>query len=172
MSKRDGQFVRNPRDYYKTPKEAVPALLKHIKLCETYVEPCAGDGQLISFIPNKCLAAFDIEPQSSSYPIKQKNVFTITENYNADYFITNPPWDRKILHPMIDHLRQIAPTWLLFDSDWAYTDQSKKFIPYCESIVAVGRLKWFPGTNSVGFDNCSWYKFVRDQTETKFYGRF
>jgi hypothetical protein len=42
----------------------------------------------------------------------------------ASMFITNPPWDRKVLHPLIEHLSSIAPTWLLFDADWMHTKQS------------------------------------------------
>ena len=42
------------------------------------------------------------------------------ESYGgADAIITNPPWRRSLLHPLIRHFQKIAPTWLLLDQDWA-----------------------------------------------------
>jgi hypothetical protein len=38
--------------------------------------------------------------------------------------ITNPPWDRKILHRLIERFSAVGPTWLLFDADWMHTKQS------------------------------------------------
>ena len=84
-------------------------------------------------------------------------------------FITNPPWDRKILHPLIKHLSNMAPTWLLFDADWMHTRQSRKYIKHCSMIVSVGRIKWFG--NMTGKDNCAWYLFDKETTSTKFIGR-
>jgi hypothetical protein len=48
---------------------------------------------------------------------------------------------------------------LLIDSDWAYTKQAAPFIPHCQKIVAIGRLKWIPGSKYTGKENCAWYLF-------------
>jgi hypothetical protein len=93
----------------------------------------------------------------------------------ADYIITNPPWDRKILHPMIEHFSSMRPTWLLFDADWMHTKQSTPYMDYCQKIVPVGRVKWIPDSKMTGKDNAAWYLFDQDPTlaheATKFYGR-
>jgi hypothetical protein len=87
-------------------------------------------------------------------------------------FITNPPWDRKILHPLIVHLSDQAPTWLLFDADWMHTRQAAPFMPRLRKIVSVGRVKWIPDSTMTGKDNCAWYLFDRPHSEgVRFHGR-
>jgi len=54
----------------------------------------------------------------------------------ADCICTNPPWSRDVLHRLIEHFQNIAPTWLLLDSDWAQTKQAAPFLPSCSDIVA------------------------------------
>ena len=84
----------------------------------------------------------------------------LTQGYTqCDYIITNPPWDRKILHPMIEHFSDFKPTWLLFDADWMHTKQSKKYLTLLKKVVSIGRIKWIEGSSSVGKDNCCWYLF-------------
>jgi len=173
MGKRSN-FERKPRDYYRTPIDAVKPLFPFIQDVQNFCEPCAGDGALIRSLTQiglQCVSAYDIEPQS--YDIRTLDAFAITEKHlkNADVIITNPPWDRKILHPLIDHLSALRPTWLLFDADWAHTRQSTQFLPKLRKIVSVGRVKWFDNTS--GKDNAAWYLFDNqpDPNPTKFYGR-
>ncbi|WP_456389017.1 hypothetical protein [Profundibacter sp.] len=90
----------------------------------------------------------------------------------ADLIITNPPWDRKILHPMIEHFSALRPTWLLFDADWVHTRQSAPFMPWLHKIVSVGRVKWIPDSKMTGKDNCAWHLFDQHTTgQTVFVGR-
>jgi hypothetical protein len=173
MGKRS-DFKRIPRDFYPTPLAAVVPLRPHLPVgFHSYWEPCAGDGALIKHLPGFCYAATDIDPQASG-------VFTecaLTGKtsrwiHGADYIITNPPWDRKILHPMIEHFSAMRPTWLLFDADWMHTKQSATFIPYLRKIVSVGRVKWIPDSKMTGKDNCAWYLFDQNgEGATQFYGR-
>ena len=89
-----------------------------------------------------------------------------------DFFITNPPWDRKILHPILEKLPMIFPTWLLFDADWMHTKQSSELIKRCVKIVSVGRVKWIENSKMTGKDNCAWYLFdVNFNGKTEFIGR-
>jgi hypothetical protein len=97
---------------------------------------------------------------------------TLYDVAGADAIITNPPWSRPILHKMILHFQRLKPTWLLFDSDWAYNRMAAPYLDTCSDIVAVGRLKWIEGTTHSGKDNCSWYRFwCRHHGLTKFHGR-
>ena len=173
MGKRSN-FKRVERDFYPTPEAAVLPLLPHLPDRFDFWEPCAGDGALIDhIIGNKpyasCILATDIEPQAD-YIHKVDALeydFGNVEHIN----ITNPPWDRKILHPMIEHLCYDAPTWLLFDADWMHTKQSAPYMEWCVKIVSVGRVKWIPDSKMTGKDNCAWYLFDRHGSGTKFYGR-
>ncbi len=176
MGKRSsGKFERNPRDYYKTPKKAVLPLIPHLGTFSNFAEPCAGDGQLIKYIQDithmhQCIWASDIEPQVDF--VKKLDALSIIKlPKDIDLIITNPPWNRKILHPMITHFRKQKPTWLLYDSDWMHTQQSREFMPYCHKIVSVGRVSWMENGKS-GVDNSCWYLFKKEKAEnTVFVGR-
>lgn len=178
MGKRSN-FERNPRDYYVTPKSAVEPLIPILRGMgiKTFVEPCAGNGKLIKHLEEenfKCVGSCDIEPQENSYDIKQHDALTLEfDNKVSDCIITNPPWDRKILHPMIEHFSNQLPTWLLFDADWMHTKQSKLYIDRCRKIVSVGRAKWIEGSKQTGKDNCCWYLFDKPSStnRTIFIGR-
>lgn len=174
MGKRS-DFVRVERDFYPTPYSAVVPLFDHIPQGVSYTEPCAGDGRLIEHLSTHgldCADAYDIEPRGDN--IIEKDFREIEPQ--GSYVITNPPWRRDVLHPMIEYfcIEKKFPTWLLFDSDWIHTKQSAPYMPYLSKIVSIGRVKWIEGSKSVGKDNCCWYLFDwynREGRTTKFFGR-
>lgn len=166
MGKRS-DFDRIPRDFYPTPVEAIKPLMPFLYDYTRYYEPCYGEGDLVRNLISlnstiECMGYSDYEKDAT------KTQYDMT---GIDCFITNPPWDRKILHPMIDNLRNQAPTWLLFDADWMHTKQSSEYIKFCDLIVSVGRVKWIPGSKMTGKDNCAWYRFQPTQSHTRFIGR-
>ena len=165
MGKRS-DFERIPRDFYPTPFSAVEPLIPHLGEWYTFIEPCAGDGRLIEHLEKhggKCTHAYDIEPKH--WRVEKHDALKLDELDpsftfgNAKYIITNPPWDRKILHPMIEKFSDMAPTWLLFDADWMHTKQSTQYLTRLKKVVSIGRVKWIEGSSSVGKDNCCWYLF-------------
>ena len=173
MGKRSN-FERKPRDYYRTPIEAAEPIRPFIQDVQTFCEPCAGDGALILCLRAmnlNCVSAYDLEPQRLG--IITLDALNIEEHHlkNADVIVTNPPWERSILHPMIETFSNLRPTWLLFDADWIHTKQSIPFLPRLRKIVSIGRVKWFD--NTTGKDNACWYLFDRhdESYRTKFYGR-
>lgn len=179
MGKRS-DFVRVERDYYPTPIQAVEPLIDHLPYGDfDYIEPCAGDGRLVGHLSEltdgaaNCVFMSDIEPRAEG--IYQNDALDLYfPPLTVDFCITNPPWDRSILHPFIEHWMQIAPTWLLFDADWMHTKQSATLMTYCSKIVSVGRVKWIEGSKNTGKDNCCWYLFDATYGElkpTEFYGR-
>lgn len=177
MGKRS-DFDRIPRDFYPTPVEAVKPLVAHLPDGRfTYAEPCVGDGALVGHLDSLtrdgwCLWESDIEPKNGQGGAM--DAFSIVPNDMAgvNYIITNPPWDRKILHPMIEHFSAMCPTWLLFDADWMHTKQSAPFMPWLHKVVSVGRVKWIPDSKMTGKDNCAWYLFdQRKPAQTQFFGR-
>ena len=176
MGKRS-QFPRIERDYYTTPEAAVLPLLPHLTHGTTFVEPCAGDGRLVRHLEKhgmSCLYMFDIEPQHEDVDRADAlgpGALAAMTDPSVDCIITNSPWNRKVLHPMIDTFRRAKPTWLLFDADWAHTKQAAPFLPYCHKIVSIGRVKWIEGSKMTGKDNCCWYLFYAAPGATRFYGR-
>ena len=129
-----------------------------------------GDYRLVEHLDKHghiCVSAYDIEPRDPR--VDQQDALSDL-HFSGPMFpvITNPPWDRKILHPMIDRFRKFG-CWLLFDADWMHTKQSSDYMKFCEKVVSVGRVKWFDDTT--GKDNAAWYRFVPAQTDTTFIGR-
>lgn len=171
MGKRS-DFERVPRDFYPTPPAAVEPLAPHLPAGASFDEPCAGDGRLVGHLQSmgfSCFRATDIEPRASW--IGELDALAIKPSA-ADFYITNPPWDRKILHPLIERLAKQKPTWLLFDADWMHTKQSAQFMPWLRKVVSVGRVKWIEDSPFTGKDNCCWYLFDADNhAPAQFVGR-
>ncbi len=174
MGKRSN-FDRVDRDFYPTPREAVVPLLPHLPPVTFYAEPCAGDGALIWLLDEAgamCVHASDITPKHDGVDTLDALQIGWQHIESANCFITNPPWSRDILHPLIVHFSDMMPTWLLFDADWMHTKQSAPYMPRLRKIVSVGRVKWIPGSKMTGKDNCAWYLFDKPSDEpTIFCGR-
>ena len=176
MGKRS-DFDRVPRDFYPTPEAAVLPLLPHLDDNTFFVEPCAGNGALVEHLEKQnhvCTFAFDIAPQVEW--VSEADAFDFGMGtlgpLITDAIITNPPWDRKILHPIIEKFSVLRPTWLLFDADWMHTKQSAEYMQWCRKIVSVGRVKWIPDSKMTGKDNCAWYLFDQNASgPTVFVGR-
>ncbi|MDW9619223.1 hypothetical protein [Sinorhizobium meliloti] len=159
MGKRSS-FPRRKADDYATPLKGVMPVIPHLRAegIVTFVEPCAGAGNLVAHLCRfgfLCAFARDLRDGFDALTC-DPNIFQ-----GADAIVTNPPWTRTVLHPMIERFSDILPTWLLFDADWAHTKQAAPYIDYCSTIVSVGRLKWVPGTKHSGKDSASWYRFDR-----------
>lgn len=174
MGKRS-DFERIERDYYKTfdPKAGL-TISSHLPENGeyTYAEPFCGSGDLIKQLTGQCNYASDIEPDYENKVVDnifiKKSFRDVNENdlKKCDMVITNPPWDRKILHETIEHFSNMKPTWLLFDSNWMFTKQSEKYINrYCLKIITVGRMIWIPGTKISGKDDVCWYLFDANKKE-------
>jgi hypothetical protein len=149
-------FDRIPQDSYQTPERGVLYLLPHLHGIRTFAEPCVGEGQLKTALEKHrriCTHAADIKTGTDAL------TDPLLETGRFDAIITNPPWTRDIMHDMIRRFMMIAPTWLLFDSNWAFNVESAPLIKHCSLIVPVGRLKWFPDSEFTGKENCAWYRF-------------
>jgi len=173
MGKRS-DFTRVPRDFYPTPYEAVIPVLPYLPDNCKFIEPCAGDGRLVTHLEkhgHTCVAQYDIDPVHG-HPIGDMMSHQYPEaDHNKTVFITNPPWNRKILHPVIENLSSQAMTFLLFDADWMHTKQSSQYMENCVGVISVGRVKWIEGSKMTGKDNCAWYVFDNKPHDTVFIGR-
>lgn len=159
MGKRS-DFARRPMDSYLTiDPNAITPLAPFLGAIQRFAEPCAGKGHLV-----RMLEAAGLECVYSADISEGIDALETTDFGDIDAIISNTPWTRDILHRMIVHFQAIAPTWLLFDADWAHTKQSAPYIDQCSHIVAVGRLRWIEGTSHKGKDNCAWHRFDANHT--------
>jgi len=153
-----------------TDPRAVKALLPYLGNVRTFAEPCCGERDLVHQLSDGglvCRFAADIRHSPSTDAMAVQFV-----DQQVDAIITNPPWTRQILHPMIVHFCSQKPTWLLFDSDWAYTAQARPYLAMCSDIVPTARLKWLAGSKWTAKDNTSWYRFDAHHTgPTVFHAR-
>lgn len=175
MGKRSN-FKRRPQDAYDTPPEAVKPLLAHLS-CDplVYWEPCAGSGSLIEALADSGRMtqywAADVKPRGEGIEEYDALDQFWDADHEIEYIITNPPWTRQILHPMIEHFSDMRPTWLLFDADWSHTKQAQPYWWRLRKVVSVGRVSWMQNGVS-GKDNCAWYLFdAKGQGDCRLFGR-
>jgi hypothetical protein len=171
---RRSNFARIDKDHYPTiDPRAVPPLVPHLGGRPLYAEPMAGEGHLIDLLAEHADLAWASTIDGSTRPdIHESDVLNVGPG-DAEMFITNPVWKRPLLHKLIVHLSDMLPTWLLFDSNWANTRQARPYMERCRRIVAVGRLKWIPGTKMSGKEDVSWFLFDKPIAGSApvFYGR-
>lgn len=172
------QRERKRNFFYPTiDPRAIPPLLAHVPPGTVFAEPCAGAGDLVHLLEQAglvCAWGLELEPQGSClrnrWPIGIGNALALTADDLAgvDVVISNFPWHRDWLHPLILHLAAIKPVWSLHDASWAFTKQAARFGPICTDVVAVGRLKWFEGSRYDPPDDCAWYRFdARPEMQTR-----
>lgn len=168
MGKRS-TFERRKNDAYQTPPSAVVPLIPFLRGVTTFAEPCCGEGKLMHALEDaglECTFWGDIETGQDAL------TDTSILGPRFDAIITNPPWTRELLHPMIQRFQSIAPTWLLFDADWVHTRQAIPFIDQCSHIVSVGRVKWIEDSQFTGKDNAAWHRFhVQHTGGPRFFAR-
>lgn len=173
MGKRS-DYPRRRNDRYLTPFAPVTFLRPHLPAGFTFCEPCAGDGRLVGHlvsIGGRCKAAIDIEPLADWISHGDARTLIRRDLRRADLIITNPPWTRSLLHPLIERFVSLAPAWLLFDADWIHTGQSQPYRRHLSRVVAVGRVRWIEGSANDGKDNAAWHYFDRRSSgETRFFG--
>ncbi|MEM7528863.1 MAG: class I SAM-dependent methyltransferase [Pseudomonadota bacterium] len=171
MTKRAHQkYKKHTRDYYVSPSWVARPLAPFLErdYVRNFVEPCAGNGALCKALHElgfTLVSAFDIEPMAPG--IERVDALRLTkEDFDgADAIITNPPWNRAIMHPLIAHMVQFRPTWLLFDANWPNTQQSAELMRHCSDIVPIGRVSWMHNGKG-GFDDAVWGRFQRAETAT------
>lgn len=167
MGKRSA-FKRVAKDFYPTPRKAIEPLIPFLNGTNRFAEPCAGKGDLVRHLEAlrmECIYMGDLR--------SGRNALSAEAYGRGKYaIITNPPHTRKIMHELILHFQNIAPTWLLIDLDWASNEHAVPYLKRCSDIVVIGRVKWFPNTEHVGKENYMWARFWREHRgATKFHNR-
>lgn len=168
MGKRSN-FERRPMDAYQTPYDGAVPLFPMLEHVRTFAEPCAGERLMVRHLESAgltCVYQDDVQYGRDALTLRSRDLLDV------DAIITNPPWTRELMHPLIAHFMRLAPTWLLFDADWAHTVQAAPFMRHCSHIVSVGRLKWIAKSKNTGKDNAAWYRFhIQHNDGPRFVGR-
>lgn len=174
MGKRS-DFKRIERDYYRTfDPRAVAPLVKYLPEDVKFTEPFCGDGALIANIANhlwkaKVISYSDINPKISG---AETCDYKDAKYFDNSYCISNPPWNRKILHEAIDFYHDLwekrnVTTWLLFDANWLWTKQAKPFYNKIEYVIPIGRVKWIEDSKMSSKDDCAWFKIGGYESEIR-----
>jgi len=179
-SKFDTDFDAIPFEFFRSfDVKSHLVLNEHLRPKVRFAEPCAGYGDLVyglEDLGHECVYASELvhRPEAPEWVIKDAMELTKEDIADADCIITNPPWKRKILHPMIDHFVSLGkPVWLIFEADWMHTKQSIPFMDkYITDIVSIGRLKWIPNSKYGGLKDCAWYRFsIKKERPITFHAR-
>lgn len=149
MGKRSN-FERVARDRYDTPYDAVVPLLYHLPDDTEFIEPCAGKNALVNHLQMKghhCISASDVSPRETG--IQTCCVFE-KSFHQYGIVITNPPLNRKILHPLIEkyslrqnqlgyYLTQTSATPSKYQTLYLLTASSgSKAVNIREKIIMLG----------------------------------
>lgn len=189
------QRARHPRDFYPTiDRRCVPPLVAMMRALGAYpsrfAEPCAGAGDLVDLLavgaPDLvCEWQSDMLPQRRHVAVQDALLLSAPDLRGIDCLITNFPWRRAMLHPLIAHLAEMIPVYTLLDSGWMATGAAVQLGErYCTDIITCRRLKWFSnrtldidpkgwrdGAQPIRFkrpndpgDDTHWYRFGPDKT--------
>ena len=160
MAKRKIQdFDRRANDAYFTPPEAIYPLAEALAPCR-FIEPCAGDGGLAETLTRAdftCVAATDLNPADPSVARKDALSYRFNEVQNADAIITNPPFKRDLLLPILDHFLMLEKEMvLLLPLDVIANLWFAPYSAHVGQILPIGRVRWIPGSPSMSMENFAW----------------
>lgn len=148
MGKRSS-YEKIPKDFYATidPKAIPPNLVKYIK-GKTYAEPCYGNGDLEGLVRPYgayCGWRSDIRDVENAYQLDGL-VITGQDLEKCDIILTNPPYTKDILLPLIEHWTKLKPTWLLLPATFMHVKYASPYMAKCSNIISIGRLYFFENT--------------------------
>lgn len=156
----------NASNFWPTPLEAVVPLLEPLRqdvvaAKSRFIEPCAGDGALVDalvFHNFACAAAFDTAPRRSDIRHGDAaNVDWSTVN-PAIPAVTNPPWARHLLEPILAAVIGTRVVWLLLPLDYATNLWTNLYMRHVNCLVPLGRVSWL-GNGQGGMENSAWFRF-------------
>lgn len=174
MGKRS-DFSKVEKDYYPTTDpRAVEPLVPFIR-GKTYAEPCYGDGDLEDLLMDVAICKWRSDVRETVGSSKVLDAMSLTKGdlEGIDLIVTNPPFTKTVLMPMLAHFITLKPTWLLLPADYAHNVYFGDAMRKCAKMVSVGRLKWIKDSKHTSVDNFCWYFWPQHSThqQTIFVGR-
>ena len=176
----DGKHDKVGRDaYYTSDPKAHLALCQHLPDNFSYIEPCAGSGELIkgiqSLIPGaNCVQAIEIDVNSKNNVSDTEITIgdsTKVEFKECDFIITNPPFSKEykkvcfeIIKKSMFHAKEGA--WMLLPLGWVCNKDFQFFMSHCVMVVPIGRVKWFADSPSQESSDSVWMLFTNYELPT------
>lgn len=172
MAKRKVQtFERRANDAYFTPVEAIYPLAEALNPC-TFIEPCAGDGVIVDTLALAdfdCAAATDISPAGPSVSKKDALAYTFEDVQGVDAVITNPPFKKDMLVPIMDHFLMLETSMvLLLPLDYIANLWFAPYAAHVHKVLPIGRVRWIPGSKSMSMENFAWVALSADPSTQPF----
>jgi len=146
-----------PKDFWPTPVFETWKLSPHLVPGTLFDEPCAGNGAIIvalTLLGHRCAGAVDITPRAAG--IEQGDARTYVPV--SGRIITNPPYRRDLLEPLLEHWIGQWDTWLLLPLDHLVNKWTNRFMRHVDQIVPLGRVSWL-GNGRGGMENFCWFHF-------------
>ena len=169
MGKRSPGHDARPRDFWPTPPEGIRPLLRlsdEVQPSKRFIEPCAGDGALVSGLEMNgwtCELALDLEPQVPGILKHDASMLSRREELRGiddPLIVTNPPWARKLIEPLLDDWFTFAhQIWLLHPLDWLANQWMGRFNRHIDMIVPIGRVSWLQN-GQAGKENSTWVRYT------------
>lgn len=159
MSKRTktDNALKNPKDFWPTPFKPIRKLAEVLPPFTVYEEPCAGDGAILrGLYDHLCGDAYDFMPRAIG--IRGADALTVRPKYLV---ITNPPYRRSLLQPLLDHWIGRHECWLLLPLDMASNVWTNPYMRYVDRILPLGRVSWMQN-GKAGMENSCWFHFGLD----------
>ena len=149
-------FDKVDKDFYPTIDPAcMTPMFINLNRKSTYAEPCYGNGDLEDMLMETAHCVWRSDIRKTVGCSKVQDALSITESdlIDADKIITNPPYTRRDLLPMIDHFLTLKDTWLLLPADFMHNKYFSPYVGKCRLILSVGRMYW--QDNKSPATNCS-----------------
>jgi hypothetical protein len=158
----------NPQNYWPTPPVATLPLYRSTQFQmdmltsrNRFVEPCAGDGRLKNVLVDKglcCVAAIDINPRRGDIGVGDAaSLIGLAPHIPV---VTNPPWARKLLEPILSNLLGQTTLWLLLPLDYLSNQWTGFAIKHVNCIIPLGRVSWLENGKG-GMENSAWFRFAK-----------
>lgn len=160
----------NASNFWPTPPDAVVPLVPELRLDlpavpnRYFIEPCAGDGALVKALRVHgiiCKVAFDNAPRDPDVRLGDAAKVDWGETAPDEIplpVVTNPPWARHLLEPILANLIGTRVVWLLLPLDMAANLWTNPYMRYVNRIVPLGRVSWL-GNGKAGMENSMWARF-------------
>lgn len=168
MGKRSN-FPKKEKEFYGTvDKKVLKESFLELIEGKTYAEPCWGEGDLEDLLRGEATCGWRSDIRDTSPISKQMSGLEVTpyDVRDCDLIITNPPFSKGVLLPLLDHFITLKPTWLLLPADYMHNAYFKPYMEKCSKVVTIGRICWFPvdGKRVASTDNFCWYYWKKNAT--------
>jgi len=157
MAQRDSGYERRERELYETPEWVTEAVLPHLRLLRTVLEPCVATGKMYRVLARYAEEAIgsDIKP-AQGFPVadfldvQQRPITPITD------IVSNPPYgeDGELAVQFIEHALNITQdvrgqVAMLLRADFDHASSRQHIFrshpAFAKRIVLTKRIKWFEG---------------------------